>query len=237
MILLITVQHVRSYRNDKYSERGLSASLGFVPSDPTTGSPSPAYSALRDEESGGGTATVTQADAFRGAIDAFIAGPRLDMGRLASDLGIGKATLYRWTGSREKLLAEVLAYLSQRTFERARSETGHLEAQERILTVMRIYLGELLKAEPLRRFIQNETPLAFRLLTTRGGLPQGDIVRMLGEMLAYEHEAHGMALRTDPETLAFAIVRISEGYIYVDPVADIEPDIDAAIEIASLLVE
>ena len=37
--------------------------------------------------------------------------------------------------------------------------------------------------------------------------------------------------------LAFAIVRISEGFIYVDPVADIEPDIDAAIEIASLLLD
>jgi len=206
-------------------------------SEPSAGSPSPAYIALRSEEAGDGIAAVTQADAFRGAVEAFIAGPRLDMGRLASDLGIGKATLYRWTGSREQLLAEVLTYLSQRTFARARSETEHLEAQERILAVMRIYLGELLKAEPLRRFIQNETPLAFRLLTTRGGLPQGDIVRMLGEMLAHEHEAHGMPLRTDPETLAFAIVRISEGYIYVDPVADIEPDIDAAIEIASLLVE
>lgn len=206
-------------------------------SEATTGNHSSAYSALRSEEAGDRVTAVTQADAFRGAVEAFIAGPRLDMGRLASDLGIGKATLYRWTGSRERLLAEVLTYLSQRTFARARSETTHLENQERILTVMRIYLGELLASAPLRRFIQTETPLAFRLLTTRGGLPQGDIVKMLGEMLAYERDNHGMALRTDPETLAFAIVRISEGYIYVDPVADIEPDIDTAIEIASLLVD
>lgn len=209
----------------------------MVPSEATTASHSSAYSALRSEEAGDRVTAVTQADAFRGAVEAFIAGPRLDMGRLASDLGIGKATLYRWTGSREQLLAEVLTYLSQRTFARASAETTHLKGPERILTVMRIYLGELLGSAPLRRFIQTETPLAFRLLTTRGGLPQGDIVKMLGEMLAFERDNHGMTLRTDPETLAFAIVRISEGYIYVDPVADIEPDIDTAIEIASLLVD
>lgn len=204
----------------------------------TTSHRSAAYLALRDEEAGEGvTAVVTQADAFRGAVEAFIAGPRLDMGRLAISLGIGKATLYRWTGSREQLLAEVLTYLSQRTFARARSETERLQGQERIVTLMRIYLGELLEFEPLRRFIQTETPLAFRLLTTRGGLPQGDIVEMLAEVLAHERDVNGMILRTDAETLAFAIVRISEGFIYVDPVADIEPDIDAAIEIASLLVE
>jgi len=198
---------------------------------------SPAFQALREEEAGDGVAAVTQADAFREAVAAFIAGPRLDMGRLALKLGIGKATLYRWTGSREQLLAEVLTYLSQRTFDRARSETEHLEGKERIVSVMRIYLTELLKSAPLRRFIQSETPLAFRLLTTRGGLPQGDIVARLAEMLTQERDLHGMVLRTDAETLAFAIVRISEGFIYVDPVADIEPDIDAAIEIASLLVE
>ena len=46
-----------------------------------------------------------------------------------------------------------------------------------------------------------------------------------------------MPLRADPETLAYAIVRVSEGFIYTDPVAEIEPDVDAAIEIASLLVK
>ena len=209
----------------------------MVPSQVEPTGRSAAYLAIRDEEAGEGVAPVTQADAFRAAIAAFQAGPRLDMGRLASQLGIGKATLYRWTGSREQLLAEVLTYLSQLTFARALSETEDLQGPERIIEIMRIYLGELLGAEPLRRFIQTETPLAFRLLTTRGGLPQGDIVRMLAETLTYERDTHGMVLRTDAETLAYAIVRISEGYIYVDPVADIEPDIDTAIEIASLLVE
>lgn len=193
--------------------------------------------ALRDEEAGGSAPAVTQADAFRAAVAAYMSWPRLDMGRLASELGIAKATLYRWTGSREQLLAEVLTYLSQRTFAGARSATEHLEGRERILTLMRLYLSELMGSEPLRRFIQNETPLAFRILTTRGGLPQGDIVEMLGETLAYERDTNGMELRTDPETLAYAIVRISEGFIYVDPVAEIEPDIDSAIEIASLLIE
>lgn len=197
---------------------------------------SAAYQAIRREESGESTTSITPADAFRAAVASFQAGPRLDMGRLASELGIAKATLYRWTGSRERLLEEILTYLSQRTFASARSGSDHLRGQERILMLMRLYLDELMSSVPLRRFIQNETPLAFRLLTTRGGLPQGDVVEMLAEVLEYEQTANGMNLRTDARTLAFALVRISEGFIYVDPVAEIDPDIDSAVEIAGLLL-
>ena len=39
------------------------------------------------------------------------------MGRLASELGIAKATLYRWTGSREQLIGEVLSYLYENGFD------------------------------------------------------------------------------------------------------------------------
>ena len=119
----------------------------------------------------------------------------------------------------------------------AARQTERLKGADRVLAAVRVYLEALMTFEPFRRFIQTETPLAFRLLTTRGGLPQGDFVELLAGLLTYEHEEHGMPLRADAETLAYAIVRVSEGFIYTDPVAEIEPDIDAAMEIASLLVK
>ena len=40
------------------------------------------------------------------------------MGRLSHDLGVNRATLYRWVGSRDQLLVEILWSLSLRTFEK-----------------------------------------------------------------------------------------------------------------------
>jgi AcrR family transcriptional regulator len=167
----------------------------------------------------------------------FLKAPRLEMGRLAVELGISKATLYRWTGSREQLLTEVLTYASQKTFADALSRTEHLRGADRALILMRNYLELVVAAEPLRVFIRNETRLAFRLLTTRGGAVQRDAIRMVSDLLAHEQEANGMKLSAPPDTLAYAIVRMSEGFIYVDPFADVEPDIDAAIQVASLLIK
>lgn len=72
---------------------------------------------------------ATPAEAFARAREIFRAGQRLDMVSLAADLGVGRATLYRWTGDRERLLADVafaeadllFGYLERHTPGRASS--------------------------------------------------------------------------------------------------------------------
>jgi len=191
---------------------------------------------MRSAETGTEPRAATPADAFRAAVRAFIRGPRLDMGRLADELSISKATLYRWTGPRDQLLADLLTYLSQNTFKDALARTEQLEGAERFLAAMRLYVEQLASFAPLRHFIQTETPLALRLLTQRGSLPQSDALQMITELLTFEHNVHGMPLRAPADTLAYAITRMTEGFIYNDPVAGIEPDVDAAIHITGLLL-
>ena len=57
-----------------------------------------------------GTATVRPAalDAFRLARRTFLAGERVDMPALARVLNVDRATVYRWVGSRDQLLTEIL---------------------------------------------------------------------------------------------------------------------------------
>ena len=50
----------------------------------------------------------TPRDAFRLARRTLLDGQRLDMQALAGQLGINRVTLYRWVGSREQLLVDVL---------------------------------------------------------------------------------------------------------------------------------
>src|SRR3954468_17932201 len=51
----------------------------------------------------------------------FLAPERLDMSALAQELGVNRVTLYRWVGSRDKLLAEV-AWALARAGARPRQE-------------------------------------------------------------------------------------------------------------------
>jgi AcrR family transcriptional regulator len=80
---------------------------------------------------------ATPAGAFRGARRMFLRGERLDMQALAAELGISRATLYRWCGHREQLLADVLWSLSHQLFERAKAEHPRHTGAERVMAVFR----------------------------------------------------------------------------------------------------
>src|SRR6266550_3875624 len=62
------------------------------------------------------------ADAVKAARRRFLRKERVDMSELATELGVGRATLYRWVGSREQLLGEVLWTLSEPGLAKLRAE-------------------------------------------------------------------------------------------------------------------
>jgi AcrR family transcriptional regulator len=159
------------------------------------------------------------------------------MGRLAARVGVAKATLYRWTGSREQLIGEVISYLSDLSFERALAATTELDGVERVMAVYRHNVATIVAFEPLRRFVRSETPLAIRVLTLRGSVVEATVSRQIAQLLEQELRRGSMTLRAPAGDLAYAIVKVTEGFIYADPVAEIEPDIDAASGIIRLLLE
>ena len=55
---------------------------------------------------------------FRAALDTVLARRRLDMRALALETGMARATLYRKVGDRDRLLGEVLWYLTRREWIR-----------------------------------------------------------------------------------------------------------------------
>src|SRR5712691_7632994 len=78
--------------------------------------PTPLSRALDSET---GPRKVTPMDAFKVARSKWLAGERLDVGRIAKQLGIGRATVFRWVGTRENLYGEVISSLFARELERA----------------------------------------------------------------------------------------------------------------------
>jgi AcrR family transcriptional regulator len=180
---------------------------------------------------------ATPAAAFHAARRMYLKGERLDIQRLAAELGVSRATLYRWTGQRDQLLADVLWSLSNDIFEQAKRDHPRHTGAKRLLAIFRQHVGALVEAEPLQIFLKQETHAALRILTSREGGVQSRTVRKLAELYREEVEAGAFRPRADVTSLAYAVVRVTEGFIYNDAILAVEPQVEQAAGIVSLLLE
>jgi AcrR family transcriptional regulator len=122
-------------------------------------------------------------DAMEVARATFLHGERLDMGTLAAQLAVSRATLYRWCGSRELLHKRILERRAREFGEWARGETAG-DGTERVLAALGLILEATAAAQPVRRFMEREPHLALRILTRRGGPVHRVLADQLYEMAA-----------------------------------------------------
>jgi AcrR family transcriptional regulator len=161
---------------------------------------------------------------------------RLDMRALAGELGMGRATLYRKVGNRDRLLGEVLWYLTRIAMACALAKAGDRRGAERVVETLRLFMTAVHDSAELRHFLEAEPEAALRILTSKHGPIQPGVTDALEQLLAEEEERGHLSLTIDRDTLAYVMVRIGEAFLYADVIADQEPDVDAAVEVAAKLV-
>lgn len=174
---------------------------------------------------------VTPLDAFRLARNRWLAGERLDIGKLATELGVGRATVFRWVGTRENLYGEICSALFTKQLERAEAAAKG-EGADKLLDILERLLRALSAAAPLRYFVEQDPEFALRVLTSRASTVQSRCVHQIRELL--------FALVPDPalpaEELAYIIVRITESFLYRDVLTGDIADIEAAIRAIRVLL-
>jgi len=178
----------------------------------------------------------TPQDAYAAAVRAYLAGRRLDMRELAAELEVSRNTLYRWTGDRERLLQDVIWSLSESAVDEVWAATGRRRGTSRLVEALRRYLVTIVESHALQEFLRNETYVALRLLTSQG-LFQDRLVAKVQELLDEEVARGTFAPRADTGLLAYAAVRVIEGFVYNDTVVRAEPEVDRAVEVIRLLLE
>lgn len=157
------------------------------------------------------------------------------MGALASSLGVNRATLYRWVGSREDLLLQVLWTLADRVLvEARRSAVGF--GGERIVQVVSRFLELVLSDEGMRVFLRDEGELAMRLLTRADRGFQPRLVAAVQELLEQEVAAERLQLEAEVHEVAFVVVRLIETYTYLDLLTGETPDPHRAVPILRMLL-
>ena len=182
-----------------------------------------------------GARRPTPVDALDAARRHWLAGERIDMGALARELGISRATLYTWVGSRERLIGEVLWSFAEAGLRQAR-ESAKGEGADYVVDVFSRFIHANAAFEPLRRFIEQDAELALRILTSKNSPVQGRMVTATREILAEQMEAGALSPKLDVDTLSYTVIRVAESFLYSDVIAGSEPDVEAAVEVVRVLL-
>jgi AcrR family transcriptional regulator len=177
----------------------------------------------------------TLEDAVRLGRHTFLAGRRIDMSAVADELGVNRVTLYRWIGSRDRLLIEVLWSLAQRAID-ACDQSTHALGAERIVQIIAKFIDTVVVNPGMRSWLAEEGEHAMRLLTRHDTDFQPRLIRVVEHLLAEETNAGRLDVPVDLDDLAYVIVRLIESYTYLDLITGEDPRTRSAEPILRMLL-
>lgn len=178
---------------------------------------------------------VTPLDAFQLAMRKWLKSEPIEIASLAKELGIGRATLFRWVGSRELLLGEVIWSLYEQVWRDALSSAKG-EGAEFAANVIYELLQSLVSAEPLHRFIEADPEYALRILTSNSSTVQARIIEAVRTELLVFFKPGTPQPALPIDDLAYVLVRIGESCLYADRIVGRKPNLEAARDAIRILV-
>jgi AcrR family transcriptional regulator len=171
-------------------------------------------------------------DAFRLARKWFLDGRRVDMQQLAAELGVSRATLYRWCGSRELLIGEVIWSINERSLGDTRAKTRG-SGRAMITRTLQRSMAHIRDFEALKQFVAEDAEYALRIITSKQSVVQARLIEWTEDFLRAE-----VAVRADVDLadLAYVIVRVCESFVWSDMITGAPPATDKAVKIVDMLI-
>jgi hypothetical protein len=170
------------------------------------------------------TVVRPQDEAFRVARRTFVAGDRVELGDLASTLGVNRVTVHRWLGNRTQILTDIIWSLAEPTledcFREAKGAGGVRLANTMVEFVRRTYDNT-----GMRAFLERENETALRILTRRDHAFQPKLIAKVRELLLREQVSGLGEADLSLDDLAFLIVRVVESFVYVERIVGEEFDL------------
>ena len=178
---------------------------------------------------------ATREEVLLAAVDRYLRCERIDVLALTADLGVSRASVYRWFGSREGLIGEVLVTTAEQLVASARRRARGTGGARLLDVFDRINRG-LAASEALRHFLREERISALRMIASGAGPVQPIMVRLIREIIEEESGSGRYEPPTDTETLAYAIVRLAESFLFNDAIADMTGDVDRLHDVEAALL-
>jgi AcrR family transcriptional regulator len=183
----------------------------------------------------GRPAGATRDDVVAVATRQYLAGLRVDVRAIATEVGVGRTTIYRWFGSRDELVGEVLRNAFHGLIHVAESRQDGRGTRAVLATMDRINRW-LAGSEPLRCYLEQEGSAALRLITASNGPVQPYVVDWVAAMIERALSGTCQKLRIDSGTLAYAMVRLSEAFLFNDAIAGIRGDVQRLHDVQAAIL-
>ncbi|MEU5658577.1 QsdR family transcriptional regulator [Streptomyces sp. NPDC047737] len=176
---------------------------------------------------------VTRSHVVHQACRLFLRHGTVDMGALAQDLAVSRATLYRVIGSRDALLTDVLWGLAERLLDGARRRRTRAGV-DGVLEITRYFVTALRSSAPFEAFLRAEPETARRLLT--GGCVHRRAVLAQRSILLEAAERDSLWPTSGIDDLAYLYVRVVESTLYAELLSSRRPDLALAEHTARALL-
>lgn len=174
-------------------------------------------------------------DALRLGQRRFLSAERVDMSAVADELGVNRVTLYRWFGSRDRFLVEVLWSLARQALDDIEARVQGAGA-ERIVAIVVAFLETVIGNRGMQRWLAEEGEHAMRLLTRHDTDFQPRLIGAIEALLREEARSGALRLPVDLHELAYVIVRLIESYTYLDLITGEQPEAARARPILRMLL-
>ena len=165
----------------------------------------------------------------------FVDARRIELAKLALELGISRATAYRWAGSTEQLIGDVLAGIVTETFEQIRNASD-ARGTALVLEVLEGTMRQAHAFDPLRRYLAAQPQTGLRLVASKHGPVQAQTIKLVKDLIEAEIEAGEMHLTVPTDVMAYALTRIVESFLYADLITGAKPDLDSASKILEIML-
>lgn len=182
----------------------------------------------------GRPAAASRDDVLKAAVEVFLSGNRVDVNAIAAQLGLGRTSIYRWFGSRDGLLGAAIARQLERMVAYA-ERTSDATGAERLNEILDRCIHWLVEDDALRTYFDNESTGALRLITRSDG-PVHQAAVAVVEGLIERAEEQGYRPPIERATLAYALVRLWEAFLYNDAVAGFRGDVDRLRQVQAALL-
>jgi AcrR family transcriptional regulator len=183
----------------------------------------------------GRPAAASREDVLAAGLYRYLRGRRVDVQAIAAELGLSRATMYRWFGSREKLIGEVVIRATEPVLEEARRRSRR-KGGPGLLDTFDRFNRALADAPALRSFVEQERDAALRIIASGAGLVQPRMVELISGLIEEESEAGRYEPPVEPSTLGYAIVKLAEAFLFNDAVAGMRGDVDRLKEVEAAIL-
>jgi AcrR family transcriptional regulator len=183
----------------------------------------------------GRPAAASREQVLEAATHRYLRGRRVDVQAIAAELGLGRTTIYRWFGSREGLIGDVLVAVTRPLLADARAGARGRGAAKLLDTFDR-FNRSLVEAPALRRFVEQERDAAVRIITSGAGNVQPRNVEMITEVIEHEVRAGTYDPPVEPATLGYAVVRLAEAFIFNETASGMRDSVDRLREVEAALL-